>query len=131
MTHNSCAAHGGCHRAARGIGAAAARRPADDGLAVGVIDPDETDCGDTVEAITGVGGAAPAIAADVADEAAVTAAVARIAAAFGPPTVLVDNAGIRPRTGLVDMTTQQWDTVSRGSSPARSATSRAGRWTEG
>ncbi|MFB7739493.1 SDR family NAD(P)-dependent oxidoreductase [Streptomyces sp. NPDC056112] len=97
--------------AARGIGAAVARRLAGDGLAVGVIDLDEADCADTVEAITSVGGAALAVAADVADEAAVTAAVARIAAAFGPPTVLVNNAGIGPRADLVDMTTQQWDTV--------------------
>ncbi|MHC3394424.1 SDR family NAD(P)-dependent oxidoreductase [Streptomyces lavendulocolor] len=97
--------------AARGIGAAVARRLAGDGLAVGVIDLDEADCADTVEAITSVGGAALAVAADVADEAAVTAAVTRIAAAFGPPTVLVNNAGIGPRADLVDMTTQQWDTV--------------------
>ncbi|WP_346178935.1 SDR family NAD(P)-dependent oxidoreductase [Streptomyces cuspidosporus] len=97
--------------AARGIGAAVARRLAGDGLAVGVIDLDEADCAETVEAITSVGGAALAVAADVADEAAVTAAVARIAAAFGPPTVLVNNAGIGPRADLVDMTTQQWDTV--------------------
>ena len=97
--------------AARGIGAAVARRLAGDGLAVGVIDLDETDCADTVEAITSAGGAAPAVAADVSDEAAVTAAVARIAAAFGPPPVLVNNAGIGPRADLVDMTTQQWDTV--------------------
>ncbi|MFC5669082.1 SDR family NAD(P)-dependent oxidoreductase [Streptomyces incanus] len=97
--------------AARGIGAAVARRLASDGLAVGVIDLDEADCADTVEAITSVGGAALAVAADVADEAAVTAAVARVSAAFGPPTVLVNNAGIGPRADLVDMTTQQWDTV--------------------
>ncbi|MGW0390617.1 SDR family NAD(P)-dependent oxidoreductase [Streptomyces sp. NPDC003042] len=97
--------------AARGIGAAVARRLAGDGLAVGVIDLDEADCADTVEAITSVGGAALAVATDVADEAAVTAAVARIAAAFGPPTVLVNNAGIGPGADLVEMTTQQWDTV--------------------
>ncbi|WP_242909741.1 SDR family NAD(P)-dependent oxidoreductase [Actinomadura terrae] len=97
--------------AARGSGAAVARRLAGDGMAVGVIDLDEADCAETVEAITSVGGAALAVGADVADEVAVTAAVARIAAAFGPPTVLVNNAGIGPRADLVDMTTQQWDTV--------------------
>ncbi|MFI0821100.1 SDR family NAD(P)-dependent oxidoreductase [Streptomyces sp. NPDC021098] len=97
--------------AARGIGAAVARRLAGDGLAVGMIDLDEADCADTVEAVTSVGGAALAVAADVADEAAVTAAVARITAAFGRPTVLVNNAGIGPRADLVGMTMQQWDTV--------------------
>ncbi|MFD4971461.1 SDR family NAD(P)-dependent oxidoreductase [Streptomyces sp. NPDC058424] len=97
--------------AARGIGAAVARRLAHDGLAVGVIDLDEADCVGTVEAITSSGGSATAVAADVSDETAVTAAVARIAAGLGPPTVLVNNAGIGPRAELVEMSTQQWDTV--------------------
>lgn len=97
--------------AARGIGAAVARRLARDGLSVGVIDLDEADCTGTVDAIISAGGSATAVAADVSDEAAVTAAVARIAAELGPPTVLVNNAGIGPRAELVDMTTQQWDTV--------------------
>ncbi|MET7855958.1 SDR family NAD(P)-dependent oxidoreductase [Streptomyces sp. NPDC005318] len=97
--------------AARGIGAAVARQLADDGLAVGVVDLDEADCADTVEAIRGDGGAALAVAADVSDEVAVTAAVARIAAELGPPTVLVNNAGVGPRADLVEMSTEQWDTV--------------------
>ena len=97
--------------AARGIGAAVARRLAADGLAVGVIDLHEADCASTLEAIASAGGSALAVAADVADEAAVTEAVARIAAELGPPTVLVNNAGVGPRAELVEMTTQQWDTV--------------------
>ncbi|WP_328625784.1 SDR family oxidoreductase [Streptomyces sp. NBC_00353] len=97
--------------AARGIGAAVARRLAHDGLAVGVIDLDEADCAGTVEAIRSDGGSAVAVAADVADEAAVTAAVARVTTELGPPTVLVNNAGVGPRADLVEMTTEQWDTV--------------------
>ncbi|MFI9586417.1 SDR family NAD(P)-dependent oxidoreductase [Streptomyces sp. NPDC052236] len=98
--------------AARGIGAAVAKRLARDGLAVGVIDLDEADCAATVEAITSDGGSATAVAADVADEAAVTAAVARVAAELGPPTVLVNNAGVGgPNADIAEMTTQQWDTV--------------------
>ncbi|WP_405801319.1 SDR family NAD(P)-dependent oxidoreductase [Streptomyces sp. NBC_01506] len=97
--------------AARGIGAAVALRLARDGLAVGVVDLDETDCAGTVEAIRHAGGTALAVGADIADEDAATAAVDRVAAELGPPTVLVNNAGIGPRAPLVDMTTQQWDTV--------------------
>lgn len=97
--------------AARGIGAAVARRLAGDGLAVGVIDLDEADCNETVEAITSVGGSALAVAADVADETAITEAVDRVTAELGPPTVLVNNAGVGPRAELVEMTTEQWDTV--------------------
>ncbi|MFB9575733.1 SDR family NAD(P)-dependent oxidoreductase [Streptomyces yanii] len=97
--------------AARGIGAAVARKLARDGLAVGVIDLDEADCAGTVQAIKDDGGSATAVAADIADEAAVTAAVARVTTELGPPTVLVNNAGVGPRADLVEMTTEQWDAV--------------------
>lgn len=97
--------------AARGIGAAVAKRLARDGHAVAVVDLVKADCADTVEAITDTGGAAMAVAADVADEVAITAAVGQVAAALGPPTVLVNNAGFGPSTDLVDMTTEQWDAV--------------------
>ncbi|MFD1932442.1 MULTISPECIES: SDR family NAD(P)-dependent oxidoreductase [Nonomuraea] len=96
---------------ARGIGAAVARRLARDGLAVAVIDLNEADCADTVEAITREGGSAIAVAADVADEGLVDDAVARVAAELGPPTVLVNNAGVGPRAGIAEMTTEQWDMV--------------------
>ncbi|MER7442880.1 SDR family NAD(P)-dependent oxidoreductase [Micromonospora avicenniae] len=96
---------------ARGIGAAVAKRLARDGLAVGVIDLSEDDCAETVEAIRAGGGSAVAVGADVADETAVSAAVGRVAAHLGPPTVLVNNAGVGPRAELVEMTTEQWDLV--------------------
>lgn len=97
--------------AARGIGAAIARRLAQDGLAVGVIDLDEADCADTVGAIAAEGGSAMAVAADVADDAAVTAAIARVTAELGPPLVLVNNAGVGPAADLVEMSTEQWNSV--------------------
>ncbi|WP_433419821.1 SDR family NAD(P)-dependent oxidoreductase [Microtetraspora malaysiensis] len=97
--------------AARGIGAAVARRLARDGVAVAVIDLNEADCADTVEAIAREGGTALAIGADVADEGLVGEAVARVTAELGPPTVLVNNAGVGPRVDLVEMATEQWDMV--------------------
>ncbi|MGW4499695.1 SDR family NAD(P)-dependent oxidoreductase [Micromonospora sp. NPDC004336] len=98
--------------AARGIGAGVATRLARDGFRVAVVDLDEADCAGTVEAITGAGGTAAAYAADVNDEAAVGAAVARIAAELGPPTVLVNNAGIGgPNAGVEETSTEQWDAV--------------------
>jgi 3-oxoacyl-[acyl-carrier protein] reductase len=97
--------------AARGIGAAVAKRLARDGLAVAVIDLDEADCAGTVEAIRREGGTAQAMAADVADEGLVGDAVARVVAELGPPMVLVNNAGVGPRADLVEMTTEQWDMV--------------------
>ncbi|MBP0451077.1 3-oxoacyl-ACP reductase FabG [Kitasatospora sp. RG8] len=98
--------------AARGIGAAVAERLAHDGMAVAVVDLHEADCADTVDAIKDGGGAAAAFGSDVDDETAVASAVARIAAELGPPTVLVNNAGIGgPNLGVEETSTRQWDAV--------------------
>ena len=97
--------------AAHGIGAAIARRLALDGLAVGVLDLHDAECGATVEAIEAAGGSALAVEADVADEAAVSDAVCRVAAELGPPTVLVNNAGIARAADLVDTTAEEWERV--------------------
>src|ERR1700720_3546746 len=80
--------------AARGIGAGTARRLAADGLAVAVLDLKEGDCGATVDAITGAGGRAIAVGADVSDSEQVKAAVDQVATELGPPSVLVNNAGV-------------------------------------
>ena len=97
--------------AARGIGAAVARRLSRDGLAVAVLDLDEAACAATVEAITSTGGQVCAVGADVADADDVAAAVARVADQLGPPTVLVNNAGITRDNLLFKMTESDWDSV--------------------
>jgi 3-oxoacyl-[acyl-carrier protein] reductase len=97
--------------AARGIGAAVARRLGTDGFGVAVLDLDESACAATVEAVTGSGGQAVAVGVDVADAAAVEAAVARVADELGPPTVLVNNAGITRDNLLFKMTEDDWDSV--------------------
>ncbi|GAA1502618.1 3-oxoacyl-ACP reductase FabG [Streptomyces synnematoformans] len=97
--------------AARGIGAATAVRLAREGHAVAVLDLDEGACADTVGKITAVGGTALAVGCDVADAAAVEAAVARVAAALGPPVVLVNNAGVLRDNLLFKMSEDDWDTV--------------------
>ncbi|WP_229071331.1 SDR family oxidoreductase [Actinoplanes sp. DH11] len=97
--------------AARGIGEAIALRLAADGLAVAVVDLDEGACANTVTAIHDAGGSAVAIGADVADPAQVTAAVERVTAELGAPTVLVNNAGVLRDNLLFKMTEDDWDTV--------------------
>jgi 3-oxoacyl-[acyl-carrier protein] reductase len=97
--------------AARGIGAATARRLAADGFAVAVLDLDEAACAGTVKAIEAEGGRALAVGVDVGNAAAAEAAVERVAAELGGPTVLVNNAGITRDNMLFKMTEQDWDSV--------------------
>ena len=97
--------------AARGIGAATAKRLAADGMAVGVLDLHEDDGARTVAEIEEVGGKAIAVGADVSDSDQVAAAVARVAAALGEPTVLVNNAGVTRDNLIFKMTESDWDMV--------------------
>lgn len=97
--------------AARGIGAAVARRLAADGMAVAVVDLQEEDTADTVAAIRTSGGQAIGVAANVAQTQPVESAVARVADELGPPTVLVNNAGILRDNLIFKMTDEDWDAV--------------------
>jgi len=97
--------------AARGIGAAIAMRLAADGLAVAALDLEEATAKGTVDAIEAAGGRALAVGADVADAEQVNAAVERVAAGLGGPTVLVNNAGVTRDNLLFKMTEDDWDIV--------------------
>lgn len=97
--------------AARGIGAATARRLAADGMAVAVVDLEEAATAQTVQAITDAGGRAFGVGADVTDREQVRAAVERIATELGPPGVLVNNAGVLRDNLLFKMTDADWETV--------------------
>jgi 3-oxoacyl-[acyl-carrier protein] reductase len=97
--------------AARGIGAATAKRLAADGMAVAVLDLDAGSCAETVDAITAAGGRAVAVGADVSDASQVEAAVGKVAAELGPPVVLVNNAGIIRDNLLFKMSEDDWDMV--------------------
>ncbi|WP_342660010.1 3-oxoacyl-[acyl-carrier-protein] reductase FabG [Rhodococcus ruber] len=97
--------------AARGIGAAVAKRLAEDGFQVAVLDLDESACADTVSAIEAAGGKALAVGANVADEQSVAAAVEKVASELGDPTVLINNAGITRDNLLFKMTVDDWDAV--------------------
>jgi len=97
--------------AARGIGAATAKRLATDGHAVAVLDLDEAAATATADAITAAGGLAVAIVADISDARSVQAAVDRVVAELGAPRILVNNAGVLRDNLLFKMTEDDWDTV--------------------
>ena len=97
--------------AARGIGAAVARRLGAAGHAVAVLDLDEAATAATVEAVTAAGGRALGVGVDVADGEAVGAAVERVVGRLGAPTMLVNNAGILRDNLLFRMSDDDWDAV--------------------
>jgi len=97
--------------AARGIGAAIARRLAFDGMSVAVLDLDEASCAETVDQIARDGGQSVAVGADVSQPNQVDAAVRAVSEALGSPTVLVNNAGIIRDNLLFKMSEDDWDAV--------------------
>jgi 3-oxoacyl-[acyl-carrier protein] reductase len=97
--------------AARGIGAGTALRLAADGMAVGVLDLREEDGARTVGEIEEAGGTAIAVGADVSDADQVSAAVDKVVAELGEPTVLVNNAGVTRDNLLFRMSEADWDMV--------------------
>src|SRR5436189_5219667 len=80
-------------------------------MAVAVLDLDEAACAGTVKEIADAGGRALAVGADVSDGDQVRAAVERVAAELGEPTVLVNDAGVIRDSLLFKMTDDDWDTV--------------------
>jgi 2-hydroxycyclohexanecarboxyl-CoA dehydrogenase len=94
---------------AAGIGAAISRRLARDGIAIGVLDLLIDDATKVANGIVAAGGKAIALQASVADRAQVNAAVAKLRSAFGPVTILVNNAGITGFVPFLELTDQQWD----------------------
>lgn len=99
--------------AAAGIGAACAKQLAADGMAVGVLDLDAERCAETVAAIREKGQQAIALGADISNRDHVKAAIAQLREAFGPVTVLVNNAGVTDFTPFEDITEERWNFVYR------------------
>ena len=99
--------------AAAGIGAACAKRLAQDGLMVGVLDLDEPRCAATVEAITSTGQKAVALGADVSKRDQVQRAVAKCREELGPITIVINNAGVTDFTPFDQVSDDLWNFVYR------------------
>jgi len=96
--------------AARGIGAATARRLAGEGAAVAVLDLDESEARKTAD---NLGGSAVAvgIGCDVTDAESVQSAVEQVSTELGGLDIVVNNAGITRDNLLFKMTEDDWDGV--------------------
>lgn len=99
--------------AGSGIGRGIAARLARDKAAIGVWDLNGDAAAETAKMITDAGGKAIAVAADCADQAAIKDAAAKTRAAFGPITILVNNAGIAPFIPYLEIPEEVWDRVIR------------------
>ncbi|GAA4116988.1 3-oxoacyl-ACP reductase FabG [Nocardioides fonticola] len=94
--------------AARGIGFGTAKRFAEEGASVAIIDLDEDAA---ASAAADLPGSAVGIGCDVSDAASVDAAIARVVESLGGIHILVNNAGITRDNLLFKMTEQDWDLV--------------------
>jgi 2-hydroxycyclohexanecarboxyl-CoA dehydrogenase len=96
---------------ANGIGAAIARRLAEEGCAVGILDLDAAAGEKLVGEITAGGGRASLFAVDIADYDAVTRAIDGFETAAGPVEFLVNNAGWDRALSFLDSTPDFWRKV--------------------
>ena len=97
--------------AARGIGAAIAKRLAADGAAVAVCDLNAEWCEDTVKEIEAAGGKAKGYGVNVAVSAEVDECVKSVIADLGGVHIMVNNAGITKDGLLMRMSDDDWDAV--------------------
>ena len=96
---------------ANGIGAAIARRLAEEGCAVGILDLDAASGEQLVGEIEAGGARASSFAVDITDYDAVSRAVEKFESAFAPVAFLVNNAGWDRAVSFLDSTPDFWRKV--------------------
>lgn len=95
----------------RGLGAAIARRLAEEGFDVVVNDIDGDSAADTAAVITDRGGDAVAVERDVAADGAAEDLVERAVSEFGRLDVLVNNAAIETVAPALELSDDEWERV--------------------
>jgi NAD(P)-dependent dehydrogenase (short-subunit alcohol dehydrogenase family) len=92
--------------AAGGIGQAFAKRLAEDGVHIAIVDLG--DASDTVKMVEAAGRQAIAVKCDVSSESAVAAMAKQVQAKFSHVDIVINCAGIFPQKEFVDMTFADW-----------------------
>jgi 2-hydroxycyclohexanecarboxyl-CoA dehydrogenase len=96
---------------ASGIGLAISERSAADGAAVAIFDINPNAADAAAGKIETAGGAAIGMAVDVTDRVGIDAAVARVRAELGPPTILVNSAGMAGFDPFLDIQLEKWNRI--------------------
>ncbi|OBI80344.1 SDR family NAD(P)-dependent oxidoreductase [Mycobacterium sp. 1245805.9] len=94
---------------ASGIGLGIARRLARDGAKVAIFDLDIAAADDAATKIIAEGGTAMAVQVDVSDRGRIQDAADLVRQAFGPITVLINNAGMEGFQPFLKITPEKWD----------------------
>jgi L-rhamnose 1-dehydrogenase len=97
--------------AARGIGRSIALRFGQEGTRVAIVDVLQAEGQETVRLIEAAGGQACFIPTDVSDSAQVQAAIRAVLDRWGTIDILVNDAGICPFEGFLEMPESLWDQV--------------------
>ncbi len=97
--------------AAQGIGAAIAHRLAEAGADLFLIDRDGDQLQRGTRELAGFGGRVRLAVLDLTDSGALQAAADDAVVQLGGIDIWVNNAGISPRVGVLEMTDEQWDAV--------------------
>ncbi len=91
-----------------GIGRAVSERLAADGMTVAVFDRDAEAAETAAGKISAGGGTALGVTVDVTDRAQIEVGVAQVRERFGPPTVLINDAGVHAVDPFLSITPEKW-----------------------
>jgi NAD(P)-dependent dehydrogenase (short-subunit alcohol dehydrogenase family) len=94
-----------------GMGEATSHRLAREGMAVGVLDVDLGAADRVAAQIAAAGGRALALHADISDRSQVVAAAGALRQAFGPVTVVVNNAAVESFQPFDEIDDDSWDRI--------------------
>ena len=96
---------------ASGIGLAIAQRLAQDGAKVAIFDLNGDDATAEADKINAAGGTAIGLTVDVSDRARVEEAADEVRSAFGPITILVNNAGMAGFRRFLEISVEAWNRI--------------------